>query len=379
MRASNKRCWAEVDLGALERNVSRIRAALPRGIKYIAVVKADAYGHGLPYVAPRLMQNNVDGFAVANCQEGAIIRELGGGWPILMLSPVLKDEHEYIVEYDLIPVVSTYEEVDQMNALGAKSKKKISLHLKIDTGMGRLGIWHENAIELFNYIRDKEYLNLVGICSHFSSSLGDIDFTKQQRRLFLEIIDNLKGIDLKELWIHIDNSGGLETFDHAGRINAVRMGMIQLGVIPKGDSALKRLANEPVLSFRTRVGLIKELPAGASVSYNRTYCLKRKSRIGILTAGYADGVALGLSNKGEVIIKGQRVPIIGRVTMDQTIVDVTDQPNIQVGDIVTFIGKEGNSKIDINEWSTWADTSEWDVLCSLSKRVTRSYLNSSCS
>lgn len=373
MRASNKRCWAEVDLMALERNVSRIRTALPRGIRYIAVVKADAYGHGLPYVVPHLMQNNVDGFAVANVQEGAVIRELGGGWPVLILSPVLEDEYEYIVEYDLTPVVSTHEEVEKLSAFARH--KKISIHLKIDTGMGRLGIWHQQAMELFDVIQKKENLNLVGICSHFSSSLEDINFTQQQRRLFVEIIKSLKNIDVSKLWIHVDNSGGLETFDHSGGVNAVRIGIIQFGVVPKAESSLKQLVNEPVLSFKTRVGLTKELPAGASVSYNRTHCLRRKSRIGILAAGYADGVDLGLSNKGAVIIRGRRCPIIGRVTMDQTIVDVTDYPDIRAGDIATLIGKEGEAQIHISEWSEWAGTIEWDVFCSLSKRVARSYLN----
>jgi alanine racemase len=370
------RCWAEIDLAALERNLRLIRASLPSHMRYVAVVKADAYGHGLQQAAARLMHAGTDLFAVANLAEAAALREIGPGWPILLLSPLLPEEDAYLADYDLIATLSSSDEVQRLSKVGAASGRPVTVHLKIDTGMGRLGVWHEEAEKLFAEIVATPHIKLGGVFTHFSSPDDDPRFTAEQRRRFLAALSRCKGIELSQLFVHADNSGGLETLESAGPFNAVRIGLLQFGILPHPHSLLAEVHAEPVFSFRTRVGLVKKLPANTTVSYGRTYTLKRDSQIAVLTAGYADGIARSLSNRGSVIIRGVRCPILGRVTMDQTIVDVTDVPGVERGDEAVLVGKQGNAEITIAEFSRWADTIPWETLCSVTKRVPRLYKTS---
>ncbi len=373
----SKRCWATIDLTALEQNIGQIRAALPKHIKYISVVKADAYGHGLPYVLPRLMGSFIDCFAVATVYEAVTVREIGGGWPILVLGSILPEEEDFLVEYDLISTVSSLQELERFEKLGFSTGKKIPIHLKIDTGMGRAGVWHASCESLFKTILNQENIELKGIYTHFSSADKDLEYTAQQRKIFKDLLTKFQimGANFKELLVHADNSAGLETLDLGSAFNAIRLGIIQFGILQNTDSWVQSLGIQPVLTLKARVGLIKSLPKGASVSYGRTYILQRDSIIAIITAGYGDGVPIGLSNKGEVIIKGCRYPIIGRVTMDQLLIDITDSPEITIGDEVVLIGQDGADGITISDWSKWANTIEYDVYCSITKRVPRNYLN----
>ncbi|HKK18453.1 MAG TPA: alanine racemase, partial [Opitutales bacterium] len=342
------RCWAEIDLAAFERNLKRIQNALPAHMRYVAVVKADAYGHGMPQMVRRLMQSGVDYFAVANITEAAEIRHMGAGWPILLLSPLLPGEEEQLLVHDLIATVSTAGECERLNALGRQHDQRVRIHLKIDTGMGRLGVWHEEADQLLASIADYPHLKLEGLYTHFSSADSDPDFTQLQRKRFLRIVEST---DYRELVIHADNSAGIDSLSKDSPFNAVRIGLLQFGIAPYPDSALGGASVEPVFSFHARVGLIKALPAHTDISYGRSYTLTRDSRIAILTAGYGDGIPFDLSNKGSVLIHGQHCPILGRVTMDQTIVDVTDCTEVAIGDTATLIGKNGGSEITTVEFS----------------------------
>ncbi|RXK56041.1 alanine racemase [Oleiharenicola lentus] len=370
-----RRCWVEIDLAALERNLKLIRATLPPRIKFVAVVKADAYGHGLPQVAARLMHAGADLFAVANIAEAMTIRELSTDWPVLLLSPVLPDEDRYLADYDLAATVSSAEEIRRFDAVGRAAGQPITVHLKIDTGMGRLGVWHTGARALYDAIRAAPGLRLAGVFTHFSSADEDPAFTAEQRQIFLRA---LEGMDPTGLLIHADNSAGLETTPGDGVFNAVRVGLLQFGILPHPHSMLARVHAEPVFSFHTRVGLVKELPAGTSVSYGRTSQLKRDSRVAVLTAGYGDGIARSSSGRAQVLINGRRCPALGRVTMDQTIVDITDVPGeVRCGDSVVLVGRQGGVEISIQEFSNWADTIAWETLCSVTKRVPRHYRNAS--
>lgn len=376
----SKRCWALVDLAALERNVNKIRASLPKGVKYISVIKADAYGHGLTQVAPRLMRGFVDYFAVANIQEAIYIREIGSGWPILVLSPLLPEEDYLLLEYGLTAVISTYEEALRFEKIGQTVNKYFSVHLKVDTGMGRLGAWYTQATALYHKIKQLNWIKLEGILTHLSSADKDVTFTNEQRTRFKNIITECNVEKTDNLLVHVDNSAGLETFSPSYGANAIRVGLIQFGILPsKSNTFLSSLHTEPVLSLKARVGLVKTLPPNSGVSYGHTFYTKRKTHIGVVTAGYGDGIPISLSNKGKVIINGKCFPIVGRVTMDQTIVDITENPEIKVGDEVTLIGTQGKENISISQWSQWADTIEWDVYCSITKRVPRKYLNNSFS
>lgn len=367
-----RRCWVEIDLAALERNLKLIRATLPPRIKYVAVVKADAYGHGLPQVAARLMHAGADLFAVANIAEAMTIRELSADWPVLLLSPVLPDEDRYLAEFDLAATVSSADEVRRFDAIGRAAGKPVAVHLKIDTGMGRLGVWHTGARDLHEAIQSAPGLKLAGVFTHFSSADEDPAFTAEQRRTFLAVLARLPG--LEGLLIHADNSAGLESAPGDSIFNAVRVGLLQFGILPHPHSMLARVHAEPVFSFHTRVGLVKELPAGTGVSYGRTTRLKRDSRIAVLTAGYGDGLARACAPHAQVLINGRRCPVLGRITMDQTMVDITDVPEtVRTGDAVVLVGRQGNSEISITEFSQWADTIAWETLCSVTKRVPRHY------
>lgn len=367
------RCWAEIDLAAFERNLKRIQSALPARMRYIAVVKADAYGHGMPQIVRRLMQSGVDYFAVANVAEAAEIRHMGAGWPILLLSPLLPEEDRDVLEKDLTVTVSSTEECQRLSELGQKHGSTIKIHLKIDTGMGRLGVWHEDASNLLSQIVALPSIKLEGIYTHFSSAESDSDFTQTQRNRFLELLKEAKDLP-DDLIIHADNSAGIESLSEESPFNAVRIGLLQFGVTPYPESVLGRARVEAVFSFHTRIGLLKKLPAGTDISYGRTHQLKRDSRIAVLTAGYGDGVPLELSDTGSVLVQGQRCPILGRVTMDQTVIDVTDCPKAAVGDTVTLIGKSGSDEITTSEFSRLAGTIPWETLCSVTKRVTRVYV-----
>lgn len=367
------RCWAEIDLAALERNLRLIRASLPPHMRFVAVVKADAYGHGLPQTAARLMHAGADLFAVATLAEALTVRELGPGWPILLLSPLLPEEDRYLADYDLTATVSSAEEVARFDAVGRAAGKQISVHLKIDTGMGRLGVWHERAAALLDTLLAAPHLKLAGIFTHFASPDDDPAFTAEQRRAFLAVLARCPAVKPEELFVHADNSAGLETMQGAAPFNAVRIGLLQFGILPHANSLLAKVHTEPVFSFRSRIGLVKQLPRGTTVSYGRTRMLERDSTIGIVCAGYGDGIPRAASNRAQVLVRGARCPVLGRVTMDQTIIDLTDVPGAFVGDEVVIVGRQAGAEISIAEFSAWADTIPWETLCSITKRVPRLY------
>jgi len=368
------RCWAEIDLAALERNVRLIRATLPAPIRYVAVVKADAYGHGLHHVAARLMHAGADVLAVANIAEAAAIRELSADWPVLLLSPVLPDEDRHLAEYDLAATVSSAGEVARFDAVGRAAGRPVAVHLKIDTGMGRMGVWHPETRAVYDLIRAATGVRLAGVFTHFASADDDPAFTAAQRQLFLDTLAGLPGLDPAKLLIHADNSAGLETAPGSGPFNAVRVGLLQFGILPHPHSLLARVHAEPVLSLHTRVGLVKRLPGGTGISYGRTHVLRRDSTVAILTAGYGDGLARAAGNRASVLIQGRRCPVLGRVTMDQTIVDVTDVPaDVTCGEPAMLVGRQGRAEISLTEFSAWSDTIPWETLTSVTKRVPRVY------
>lgn len=367
------RCWAEIDLAALERNLKLIRASLPPHIRYVAVVKADAYGHGLHHAAAHLMHAGADLFAVANVTEAAALRELGPGWPILILSPLLPGEENALVDPDLAATVSSAEELARFSQIAPTADRPVSIHLKIDTGMGRVGVWHEEAPSLYAKIIATPGVRLDGIYTHFASPDDDLPFTAEQRRRFLAALQQCAGLDPAKLFVHADNSAGIETMPDTSPFNAVRIGLLQFGVLPHPNSLLGPVRTEPVFSFHTRVGLVKRLPAGTTISYGRTHTLRRDTMIAVLCAGYADGLPRAASNRASVLVHGRRCPVLGRVTMDQTIVDVTDVASVNCGDEAVLVGRQGTEEISLSEFSRAADTIPWETLTSVTKRVPRLY------
>jgi alanine racemase len=367
------RCWAEIDLAALERNIAKTRAALPKQMKYVSVVKADAYGHGIHPTAARLMQSGVDLFAVANVKEAIDIREMGSGWPILILGPLLEEEDQALIDYDLIASLSNASELKRFSKLSKANQTTIKVHLKVDTGMGRMGCWLEEAPALLKELLQAPELDLQGILTHFPDP-SDLAFTREQRKRFMEVIQPALAKD-SNLLIHADNSSSLRTIDPQSPFNAVRIGLLQFGVSPPKGSLLADLKVEPVLSFHSRLALVKNLPTGSTLSYGREHTLKRDSTIGVIAAGYGDAIPLHCGGKADALINGKRYPILGRVTMDQTLVDLSSaEDDIQPGTQVTLIGKQKDESILLTELAEHGNTISWELLCSITKRVPRVYL-----
>jgi alanine racemase len=367
------RAWVEIDLPAIDRNVGRIKQALPAHVRYVAVVKANAYGHGMPEIATRLLQAGVDCFAVANVGEAARLREIGHDADILLLSPTLPSEMPRAVALDLEVTLNSVAEAAALEHCAAAAERKVRVHIKVDTGMGRAGVWHTEARGLIGFVRAAKHLDWRGLYTHFSEADADTDFTAEQRRIFLALLAEVPGDERARLLVHADNSAGLASFSAASPFNAVRIGLMQYGLPPSAGSFLASLRPEPVLSFHARVVLVKDLPAGTAVSYNRTKVLTRASRVAIVAVGYGDGVPTAASNRGSFLLRGHRCPILGRVTMDQTIVDVTDVPGVAVGDITTILGAQGGERITVGEFCAWADCIPWEALCTLTQRVQRVY------
>jgi len=324
--ASAARAWVEIDLPAIDRNVGRIKQALPPHVRYVAVVKANAYGHGMPEVAARLLQAGVDCFAVANVAEAAILREVGHDADILLLSPTLPGELPRALALGLDITLNSLEEAQALAAAVAKSGLKARVHVKVDTGMGRAGVWHEQAAELFAFVQAAGF-EWRGVFTHFSDADSDAAYTARQRAIFLKLLELIPAAVRASLMIHADNSAGLESFSASAPFNAVRVGLMQYGLPPSSGSFLASLRPEPVLSFHARVVLVKDLPAGTAVSYNRTKTLSRPTRVAI----------------------------------------------VAVGDIATILGAQGADRITVAEFCAWSDCIPWEALCTLTQRVQRVY------
>jgi len=371
--SENFRTWADVNLSALSQNVLKIKAGLPKSIRYISVVKADAYGHGMPEVVKRLLEVGVDIFAVANVAEAIRLREISPDADILLLSPTLPNEMSRAIELGLDITINSLGEADAIIRMAESMKLKARVHVKVDTGMGRSGVWHEQAEEVFAKVLASSSIIWCGVYTHFSDADTDTDYTIKQRRIFLNLLQKIPSDIHKDFLIHADNSAGLESFSSDSPFNAVRIGLMQYGLPPSAGSFLASLKPDPVLSFHAKVVLVKDLPSGTSIGYNRTKTLSRDSKVAIVAVGYGDGVPTAASNRGHFLLNGKRCPILGRVSMDQTVVDVTDIGQVKPGDVATILGAQGSDRITVTEFCKWSDSIPWEALCTLTQRVQRVY------
>lgn len=369
------RCWAEVDLEALRQNLLWIKQTVGKGVKIATVVKADAYGHGLKQIAALLMQSGTDVFGVANLNEAEAVRSIGKGWQILMLGACLPKEVHWAVSDDVMPTISSKPEADLFSAEAKRQGKIVKIQIKIDTGMGRLGVWYENALDLINYCRNLAQIKVAGIFTHFSSAEDDKKFTQLQKNRFLKVLGELKKAKIKIPLAHSNNSAGI-IHEKDTYFNMVRPGLLVYGIVPKGKRRTKNdIKNHliPALSFKCHVSYIKEIPAGTPISYGHIFTSKKRMKVAILTAGYGDGYLRAGSNKAQVIIKGKRCNVVGRITMDQMIADVSAVPDLSPGDEVVLIGTQGNEKIDVCEIAEWFGTIPYEVFTSITYRVPRIY------
>ncbi len=365
------RCWVEVDLDALRHNVVAIRRRIG-SVKLMTVVKADAYGHGLAQVASTLMQCGVDAFAVANLAEALVVRHVGGsGWPILLFGSALPFEVAKIVEQNISPTISTLDEARLFETEAALQNKTIPVQVEIDTGMGRVGIWHKDAVEQIAKLAGLPHLRVEALYTHFPSADEDVAESKRGLETFLRVAKQLNlGVPL-----HAANSAALLNLPEA-ILDAVRPGLLLYGISPTNRSATDV---RPVLTFKARVAFVKDVAAERTISYGQTFVAKQPMKIATIAAGYGDGFIRNLSNAAQVLINGQRCPVVGRVTMDQIMVDVTALANVDCGDEVVFIGRQRDAEITASEMANWAGTIAWEVLCGITKtaRVPRVYRGAS--
>jgi alanine racemase len=365
--------WAEIKLSRLIPNARTLRGA--RRTPLIAVIKANAYGHGAPQVA-RVLENEVLHFAVASVDEGRALRAAGIAAPILVLSAILPAEAAAALRWDLMPTLSTPDVAHALNQAAEKQKKVARAHWKIDTGMGRVGTWYEDAPARLAAWREYSHLEVCGIYTHFACADDDEEMTLLQNARFEKALRDCESAvpgSGREYSRHAANSAGVLRFPQMHH-DAIRCGIALYGVSPFGIE--KRDENlRPVMSLRARVTEVRHIKKGRSVSYGAMWSASRDSVLALVPIGYADGYRRCLSNRGEILLRGKRCPIVGRVTMDQILVDVTENsPNVTNGEIVTAWGEDENGvSLPVEEVAAKAETIAYEILCGVSARVPRVY------
>jgi alanine racemase len=392
--------WAEISLGALAENFRAIRKFVnppeekrktPR--KILCIVKGNGYGHGGPQVAKALEKAGSDWFGVTCTEEGIAVREAGVRKPVLVLTSFFPGEESRLIEYDLTAVIHRCEQLKQLDRAaarflakkgGKKSRKPVSFHLKMDTGMNRLGIAPGDVECFARQLAMCKHLELGGVFTHFASSevltntrVGEQ--TRQQEERFYAALDRLRALGIDPGIVHLANSAAIATRPETWA-DMVRPGAILYGYHPGYDPVEQRpeiearLPLEPVMSLRSRIINIRNIPEGAGVGYNETFLAKRPSRIAVLAAGYGDGIHRSLGNRGSVLVRGALAPIVGIISMDVTMIDVTDVPGADLGDVVTIYGSDGEHVRAANVIARSIGTVTSDLLCAVSQRVPRLYV-----
>jgi alanine racemase len=367
MTEHHYRSWAEIDRGALRHNAALIKKRLSANVEMLAVVKADAYGHGMIAVA-EVLSNDAQLFGVANLTEAIALRG-AVEQAIIILGPALPQERSSIVQHGFIPSVSTWEEADEFNRLA--SNEKVLINFKIDTGMGRMGVPADQALALFKKVNALARIEIHSVSTHMPVSNEDEAFTREQLRGFSTLVKQLRAEVPGHYKVHVLQTAGiLEFADEPFEI--IRPGMLLYGISP-----LPQFQNIllPAMTWKTRIALIREMPAGHGISYGRTFITPKPMRVATLAAGYADGYPRHLSNRGtSVLVRGQRCALLGRVTMDLIMIDVSQLPDAVAGDEVVLMGRQGDEEIPCAELAERADTITWEITTRIGSRVQRVYV-----
>lgn len=359
---------AEIDLSAIAGNL-RVIKKTSNNLPTIAVVKADAYGHGVVEISKRLVNEGVEYLAVAFTEEAKELRDAGINIPILVL---FDHDIEDIVKYNLIPVIHDKKTALFLSKEAEKNNKELNVHVKIDTGMGRLGLTTNAAKDVLE-IANLKGINIDGLMSHFSEAdLADATFAKVQIEQFKAVRKELLNNDLNIRLSHIANSAAVMTLPES-HFDAVRPGLMLYGYSPL--TGLQTLNSKliPVMTVKAKILALRRLPAGAPISYGRTFITKRDSLIGVMQLGYADGFSRRFSNNAEVLVRGKRASIVGRVCMDLSMIDLTDLEQPVEGDEIIIIGRQGNEYIDADELALRADTIPYEILTSLGNMAKKVY------
>lgn len=364
--------WAEVDLRALCHNLRVIRSHVGYKTQILAIVKADAYGHGMVPIAQALKKEGVKFFGVASIDEALTLRAVCRSEKILVLGTFHRNQIDSYIKNKVLPTVSSVEDAQLLNEAAAKSKIKISIHAKVDTGMGRLGVWYEEADVFFQELAALKNLTVEGIYTHFAGADHDKKFTQTQMKRFNRVIQKARSHGLKPVYMHAANSMGLASFKKM-HLNLVRPGIILYGISPAKKVPLPKQL-KPILTLKTRIAFIKEVNKGTPISYHGTYVTPSKTLIATLPIGYSHGYRVAFSNKATVQVKGKSFPVVGRVTMDQTLVDLGRAGGIERWESVTLIAPQKEALNSAQNLAVLASTIPYEILCGLHSRIPRLYI-----
>ena len=370
----NQRVYAKVDLDALLSNVEQIKGRLKENTKIVAVLKADGYGHGCLPIALTLEEvPYVWGFAIATAEEAMELREAGIKKPILILGYSFEDSYEELVKNDICPTIISMEMAKKYSEVGKRLNKDVNCHIKIDTGMSRIGYQvNEDSVKEIKEIATLPHLKMDGIFTHFArSDEKDKTFTTKQFDAFETMISNLENVGVTFKNHHCANSAAILEYPDAS-LDLARAGIILYGLWPS-DEVKRDIKLRPVLSLYSHVVHVKTLPKGRTISYGGTVTLEKDTRIATIPVGYADGYCRGLSSVGYVLIRGKKAPILGRVCMDQFMVDVSDISDVEVMDLVTLIGKDHDNEITLEDLGELSGRFNYEFACDLGMRIPRLY------
>ncbi len=363
--------FAEVNLENIKHNLKQFRRHVQPSARLMAVVKANGYGHGAVEAARTSLAAGADWLSVALVEEGIQLRQSGIAAPILLLGALSPNSLSAVFQYRLTPGIVDYATFAGLENEAIRQRKRIGVHVKLDTGMGRLGTRSEKGLELVRAVMESSWLDLQGIYTHFAAADEDKgDFTAVQFKQFALVVESIKS-EKQDVIAHCANSAAAIAFPET-HMDMVRIGISLYGYYP-ADHMRSLIDLQPALSFYTRVAQLKEVPAGTPISYGRTFVTKRHSKIATLPVGYADGYWRLLSNRGAVLVRGKRAPLAGRVCMDYIMADVTGIEDVAVGDQVVLYGRQGDEEISVDEIASLAGTINYEVTCALSARVPRVY------
>ncbi len=364
--------WAEIDLGAIAYNYRQVKKLTADGASILVIVKGNAYGHGMFEVTKALEKAGADFFGVATLDEALHLRGRNIKTPILVLGSLLPEEVAPAVENNITLTLCDAALAKIIDKTAAGLKKRAKAHIKIDTGMGRIGVWHEDALDFVkNVIFKHKNIFVEGVYTHFSAAGRDKFFTTYQLDSFNALLGELKRLCIDIPYRHAANSIAIVAIKRA-HLNLVRPGIIMYGMYPK-RSFSRMFHLKPAMSLKTRIVFLKKTPPGMSISYGRTYITQKPTVIATLPIGYADGYGRILSNKAKVLVRGERAPVVGKVTMDQTMIDVGHISGVKLGDEVVLIGRQGGNEIRCEELARLAGSIPYEIVCSISNRVPRIY------
>ena len=370
-----KRVYATVDLDAIRQNMEAMKANIAKGTMICGVVKSDGYGHGSVPVA-KAVEDLVWGYAVAAVEEGWVLRDHHITKPILVLGYVPEEEFESLVEQEIRYTVSEWKEVEILSKIAQKLGKNAYVHIKMDTGMGRIGLrFAEEILTLAQKIETLPNIVIEAIFTHMATAdMADKTKAKEQIRMFKEMLQLLENNGIYIPIRHCSNSAGIIDLKEAN-IDMVRAGIALYGLYPSEEVNKENVCLTPALELKSIVSYLKTVPKGSPIGYGATFVTQKETKVATVSIGYGDGYPRALSNKGYALVRGKKAPIIGRICMDQFMMDVSDIPEIQQGDTVTLIGKDQNEQITVEELAELAGTFNYEFVCDLGKRIPRVYIS----